>query len=365
MNIPLVDLKAQYANIRGDILTAVHRVLDNTAFILGEEVEAFEHAFADFLGVGHVVGVSSGTAALHLGLEACGVKAGDEVITAANTFIATAEAIAYLGAEPVFVDVDPETFTLDVSQVEASVTPKTRAVIPVHLFGHPADMDPLLELAREQDLRVVEDAAQAHGAEYKGRRAGGLGHVACFSFYPGKNLGAYGDGGAVATQDEALAEQVRLLRNHGRAKKHEHLTVGHNYRLDALQAAILGVKLKRLDHWNEARRCHAQAYNNRLAELGVTTPTEKPWAKHVYHIYAVQLEHREPVAAALKARGVATGMHYPVPLHLQPAFSAKGQSRGTFPVAERLADQLLSLPMFPELTHDQIAYACEGIAAAM
>ena len=365
MNIPLVDLKAQYATIKEDILAAVHRVLDNTAFILGQEVEAFERAFADFLGVDHVVGVSSGTAALHLALEACRVGLGDEVITAANTFIATAEAIAYVGAEPVFVDVDPQTFTLDVGQVEARITPRTKAVIPVHLFGHPADMDPILELAQDRGLNVVEDAAQAHGAEYKGRRTGGLGHVACFSFYPGKNLGAYGDAGAVATNIGGLADKIRLLRNHGRAQKYEHRIIGHNYRLDALQAAILGVKLERLEQWNAARRRHAQQYNARLRQLGVATPVEKPWAKHVYHVYAVQLRGREHVAAKLKERGVATGMHYPIPLHLQPAFSEQAQGLGTFPVAERLADRLLSLPMFPELTDEQIAYVCEGIAAAM
>ena len=365
MNIPFVDLKAQYVVIKDDVQMAINRVLDNTSFILGSEVAAFEAAFAGFVGVGHAVGVSSGTAALHLALKACGVKPGDEVITAANTFIATAEAIVYLGATPVFADVDAETQTLDVGQAEALITPKTKAIVPVHLFGHPADMDPILDLAKAHGLTVVEDAAQAHGAEYKGRRIGGLGHAACFSFYPGKNLGAYGDGGAVVTNDSALAEQIRMVRNHGRAEKYEHLTIGHNYRLDALQAAILGVKLERLDQWNAARREHAQAYNGKLAGLGAVTPVERPWAKHVYHIYQIQIENRDDVAATLKEQGVATGIHYPIPLHLQPAFADRGQDRGTFPIAERLADRMLSLPMFPELTDEQIDRVCNCLAEAL
>ena len=365
MKVPFVDLKAQYAAIKDDVQKAINRVLENTSFILGSEVEAFEGALADFLEVGHAIGVSSGTAALHLALKACGVKPGDEVITAANTFIATAEAIVYLGATPVFADVDPETQTLDVGQVEALITPRTKAIVPVHLFGHPADMDPILDLAKAHGLMVVEDACQAHGAEYGGRRAGGLGHVGCFSFYPGKNLGAYGDGGVAVTNDPALAEDIRMTRNHGRAEKYEHLAVGYNYRLDALQAAILGVKLERLEQWNAARREHAQAYSAKLAGLNAVTPVEKPWAKHVYHIYQTQIENRDAVAAKLKAQGIATGVHYPIPLHLQPVFADLGQGRGTFPVAERLADRMLSLPMFPELTDEQISHVCDCLGEAV
>ena len=365
MNVPFVDLKAQYAAIKDDVQRAINRVLDNTSFILGSEVETFETAFADFVGLGHAIGVSSGTAALHLALKVCGVGSGDEVITAANTFIATAEAIVYLGATPVFADVDPETQTLDVGQAEALITPKTKVILPVHLFGHPADMDPILDLAEAHGLMVVEDAAQAHGAEYKGRRAGGLGHVGCFSFYPGKNLGAYGDGGAVVTNDSALAEQIRMVRNHGRAEKYEHLTIGHNYRLDALQAAILGVKLEHLDRWNAARREHVHTYKDGLLGLSAVTPVEKPWAKHVYHIYQIQIENRGEVAAKLKEQGVATGVHYPIPLHLQPAFADRGQGRGSFPVAERLADHMLSLPMFPELTAEQIEHVCNCLGEAI
>ncbi len=360
MSIPLVDLKAQYASIEAELRAAMDRVIQNTAFILGSEVEQFEAAFAEFVRADHVVGASSGTSALHLALLACGVGPGDEVIVPANTFIATAEAVLHAGAQPVFVDVDSETLTLTAEQVELALTPKTRAVIPVHLFGHPADMDPILELAEAQGLAVIEDAAQAHGAEYKGRRIGTLGRAACFSFYPGKNLGAYGDGGAVATNDPELAERVRLLRNHGRAEKYKHLMPGYNYRLDALQAAILGAKLPHLDAWNEARRQHAKAYDERLAALGVETPTAKDWATPVYHIYAIQLDRRDELAAHLKARGIASGVHYPIPLHRQPAFA--GGETEALPVCERAAARMLSLPMYPELTTEQIDEVCSAIA---
>ncbi len=365
MAIPLVDLKAQYAAIRDDVRAAMDRVLDNTSFILGQEVEQFEEAFGEFTGAEHVIGVSSGTSALHLALLACGVGPGDEVIVPGNTFIATAEAVLQAGATPVFADVDPDTFTVDAPSVEPLLSPKTRAIIPVHLYGQAVDMDPLLALAESRGLAVIEDAAQAHGAEYKGRKVGTLGRAACFSFYPGKNLGAYGDGGAVATQDAEVAERVRLLRNHGRAKKYEHLMPGYNYRLDALQAAILRVKLSHLSDWNEARHQHAQAYTERLQAAGIATPVEREWAKHVYHIYATQVADRDAVAARLKAEGIATGVHYPIPLHQQPAFASGPKEQAALPVCEQVAGRLLSLPMYPELTDEQIGRVCEALEKAV
>lgn len=361
MSIPLVDLKAQYAVIRDDVASAIERVLANTSFILGDEVEQFEQAFAAFLGVDHVVGVSSGTSALHLALLACGIGAGDEVVVPGNTFIATAEAVLHVGGTPVFADVNADTFTMDAEHVEPLLTAKTRAIIPVHLYGHSANMGPIMDMASDRGLVVVEDAAQAHGAEYKGQKVGSFGRAACFSFYPGKNLGAYGDGGAVVTRDADVAEQVRLLRNHGRAQKYEHLIPGYNYRLDALQAAILRVKLDHLPQWNEARRRHAQAYTERLRDTGIPTPVEREWATHVYHIYAIQVADRDAVAARLKAEGIATGIHYPIPLHHQPAFSDPNQQPPSLPICERLAPRLLSLPMYPELTVAQIDEVCAAI----
>jgi len=365
MSIPLVDLKAQYAAIREDIAGAIDRVLANTSFILGDEVEQFEQAFGEFLGVDHVVGVSSGTSALHLALLACGIGAGDEVVVPGNTFIATAEAVLYVGGTPVFADVNADTFTMDAEHIEPLLTAKTRAIIPVHLYGHPANMGPIMDMASDRGLVVIEDAAQAHGAEYCGDKVGSFGRAACFSFYPGKNLGAYGDGGAVVTRDAEVAEQVRLLRNHGRAQKYEHLIPGYNYRLDALQAAILGVKLDHLPKWNEARRRHAQAYTERLRDLGTPTPVERDWATHVYHIYAIQVADRDAVAARLKADGIATGIHYPIPIHLQPALSHPNQQPPALPICERLAPRLLSLPMYPELTIEQIDRICAAVAGAL
>jgi len=363
MDIPLVDLQAQYAAIKPEIQDAINRILDNTSFILGDEVDAFEAAFAEFIGAKHAIGVSSGTAAVHLALAVAGVKPGDEVIVPANTFIATAEPIVYLGASPVLVDVDPVTYTMDLAEAEAAMTDKTSAIVPVHLFGHATDMDPILDMANERGLKVVEDAAQAHGAQYKGRGVGSIGDVACFSFYPGKNLGAYGDAGAVTTNDDDLAEQVRMLRNHGRASKYESLTIGYNARIDALQAAILAVKLRHLPDWNDARRRHAQAYNERLADLDAALPTEAEWAKHVYHIYAIQVDNRDDVLAKLKDRGIGAGIHYPVPLHMQPVFEHLGQ--GPFPAAERAAERMISLPLYAELTDEQIDYVCGCLADAL
>jgi dTDP-4-amino-4,6-dideoxygalactose transaminase len=357
--VPLVDLRAQYVAIQDEIDDAIRRVLDNTSFILGPEVQRFERAFATFLGADEVVGVSSGTSALHLSLVACGVGPGDEVITSPLTFIATAEAISQTGARPVFADIDPVTFTLDPDLVEAAVSPRTRAIVPVHLYGHPAEMDALLDIARRHDLRVVEDAAQAHGAEYLGRRCGTLGDLAAFSFYPGKNLGAYGDAGAVSgTSGDPLA-RVRKLRDHGRTTKYEHDEIGYGERLDALQAAILDVKLRHLDAWTDARRTRAAAYRATLQDTPLQLPEERSWARHAYHLFVVRSAVRDDLLAALVGQGIGAGIHYPIPLHLQPAYA--DLEAGPFPEAERAATEVLSLPLFPELTDAQIEHVAEVV----
>lgn len=358
--IPLVDLRAQYRIIKPEIDAAIERVLANTRFILGKEVQDFEEAFAVYCGARYAIGVASGTAALHLALLACGIGQGDEVITSPFTFIATAEAICHAGARPVFVDIDPVSYNLDPSRIEEAITPRTKAILPVHLYGQPADMDPLLAIARRYDLKVIEDAAQAHGAEYKGQRVGTLGGAACFSFYPGKNLGAYGDGGMVVTNDPQIAERVRMLRDHGRLSKYEHLIVGYGERLDALQAAILGVKLRHLDDWNERRRRIAAQYRELLADGNIQVPQESKDVRHVYHLFVVRVRDRDATLARLKEAGIGVGVHYPIPLHLQPAFAWLGYREGDFPNAEQAAREVLSLPIYPEMTveqMDQVAYA--------
>ena len=355
MRIPLVDLKAQYANIRSEIDAAIQRVLDNTSFILGNEVAGFERAFADYAGTQGAVGVASGTAALHLALLACDIGAGDEVITTAHTFFATAEAISQTGARPVFVDIDPRTYNLDPNLTEAAVTPRTRAILPVHLYGQPADMDPLLEIARRHDLWLIEDAAQAHGARYKGQCCGSIGHLGCFSFYPAKNLGCCGDGGMVTGNDEELLAKVRKLRDHGRMSKYEHEELGWGYRLDALQAAILGAKLPHLEVWTEARRSHAARYGELLKGVEVVTPWEKPDARHVYHLYVIRTPRRDEMLAHLREKGVGAGIHYPLPMHRQPAYLKQGYGDLRLPVTEAAASEVLSLPMYPELTEERIA----------
>lgn len=361
-SIPLVDLKAQYAAIRDEVDAAIRRVLDHTHFILGEEVQAFEAEFARYVGAQGAVGVASGTAALFLALKACGIGPGDEVITTAHTFIATAEAISHTGARPVFVDIDSATCSLDPHLVEQAITPRTKAILPVHLYGQPADMEPLLDIARRNGLRVIEDAAQAHGAEYRGRRCGSIGDLACFSFYPGKNLGAYGDGGAVTGNDPALLERVRKLRDHGRTTKYEHEEVGYGERLDALQAAVLRVKLAHLDDWTAARRRWAAAYTELLAGLPVLTPVEAPGRKHVYHLYVIRVpEGRDSLLSFLKQRGVGAGIHYPVPLHRQLAYARDGYADLRLPETEKAAAQVLSLPLYPELTEAQL----ERVVAAI
>jgi dTDP-4-amino-4,6-dideoxygalactose transaminase len=359
--IPLADLKAQYLSIKDEIDQAVLSVLGSSQFILGKYVEEFERDFAAYCGVEHALGVNSGTSALHLALLAAGVGPGDEVITVPFTFIATVSAIRYCGARPVFVDIDPQTYNMDPAGLEAAITPRTKVIMPVHLYGQPADMDPILETARRHGLVVIEDACQAHGAEYRGRRAGSLGDIACFSFYPGKNLGAYGEGGAVVTRNAEYAGKIRLLRDWGQSRRYYHDVEAFNYRMDGIQGAILGVKLRHLERWTEARRANAALYRRNLSDGGIVTPCEMPWARHVYHVFAIRSPKRDALAAALSARQVQTGLHYPVPLHLQKAFAGLGHKAGDFPRAEMVASQVLSLPIFPELTQEQIETVSQAI----
>lgn len=362
MNVPFVDLKLQYLSIKDEILSAVANVFESTQFVLGKEVAAFEQEFAAFCSSTHGVAVNSGTSALHVALLAAGVGPGDEVITVPCTFVATVAAVVYTGAKPVFVDVDPVTYTMDPSQIEAAITPRTKAILPVHLYGNPADMDPILEIARKHGLTVIEDAAQAHGAEYKGRRCGSLGDMGCFSFYPGKNLGAYGEGGMVTTNHPELARKMRMLRDWGAEKKYQHVLKGFNYRMEGVQGAILRVKLRYLEAWTEARRAHAAAYNRLLAGSEHTLPTELSGNRHVYHVYALLTSRRQEFMDSLSAQGVQTGIHYPIPVHLLPAYSDLNYSAGQFPVSESIAAREVSLPMFPELTEPQIEAVGQAVA---
>lgn len=367
--IPLVDLRKQYTSIKQEVDEKISGVLKSTAFILGSEVKEFEKGFAAFCSAEHAVGVSSGTAALALALLALDIGKGHEVITVANTFIATAGAISHVGARPVLVDVDPESYNIDASLVEGAITERTKAIIPVHLYGQPSEMDAVLQLAKRHNLKVIEDACQAHGAEYRGRRVGSFGDISAFSFYPGKNLGAYGDGGAVVTDKGELAERIRLLRDHGSPKKYYHEIIGYNSRLDEIQAAVLGVKLRYLNEWNETRRRNARLYSEYLKDLvnkgSVTTPKEKDWAKHVYHLYVIQVEEgvRDNLITYLNSRGIGAQIHYPIPIHLQKAYKHLGYKEGSFPVAERLAKRIISLPMFPELKQQEIEYIAQEIGA--
>lgn len=352
--VPFIDLPAQFATLKPEIDKALEPIFQSTGFILGPAVAQFETAFAQYINGKHCVSLNSGTAALHLALMALDIGPGDEVITAANTFIATAEAISFVGATPRFVDADPITYNIDVTKLEAAITSKTRAIIPVHLYGQPAEMDAILEIAAKHNLKVIEDACQAHGAVYKGRRVGTASDVSCFSFYPGKNLGAAGDGGAIVTNNAEIADRVRLLRDHGSRKKYEHEIVGHNFRLDTLQAAILNVKLPYLDGWNQARTKHAQYYNRRLADAPkIVTPRTAPGVESVFHLYVIQVPNRKQVQQAMSDAGVQTGIHYPIPIHLQAAYKELGHKVGDFPVAEELSGKILSLPMYAELTEAQ------------
>lgn len=360
--IPFVDLAAQYAAIAGEITAVTTKVLKNTDFILGQDVQHFEEEFAQFCETRYAVAVDSGTSALELALRAFGIGAGDEVITTANTFIASALAISYTGATPVFVDIDPQTYTIDPAQVEAAITARTKAILPVHLYGHPADMDMLMAIAKKRGVVVIEDACQAHGARYKGKRVGSLGHAAAFSFYPAKNLGAYGDGGAVVANDPQIIELIQQFRNYGQREKYHHLVRGFNRRLDTLQAAVLRVKLRYLDSWNAARQRHAHLYNQLLSDCEVATPSEATDVESVWHLYVIRTQHRSELQSKLASQGIATGIHYPIPIHLQPAYSELGYKKGDFPVTEQYAEQILSLPMYAELAPSSIKAISETLA---
>jgi dTDP-4-amino-4,6-dideoxygalactose transaminase len=351
--IPFVDLKAQYQSIKPEIDAAVIGVLESTQFVLGSAVAAFEQTFAGYCQAEHAIGVSTGTSALHLALLTAGVGRGDEVITAPFTFVATVSAIDYTGARPVFVDIDPESFTIDPAKIEAAITPRTKAILPVHLYGRPADMDPILEIARRHNLVVIEDAAQAHGAEYKGRRIGSIGDMGCFSFYPGKNLGAYGEGGAVTTNNPDYARKLRILRDWGAERRYYHDLKGFNYRLEGIQGAVLGVKMKYIEGWTESRRSHAARYDELLAGSAYDLPAASVDQRHVYHIYAIRHPRRDALQAFLHDRGIGTNIHYPIPVHLQRCFAELEHKVGDFPHAERAANEVLSLPMYPEFQAEQ------------
>jgi dTDP-4-amino-4,6-dideoxygalactose transaminase len=364
--VPLLDLRAQYTTIREDVVNALLRVLDSTAFAGGPFVADFEKEFASYCGCEFAAGVSNGTSALWLSLLALGVGAGDEVITTPNTFIATAEAITFCGATPIFVDVDPDTYTMDPDLLEPAITPRTKAIIPVHLYGQPADMDPILGIAKRHGLYVIEDACQAHGAEYKGRKAGSMADAGCFSFYPGKNLGAYGEAGAVVTNNAELAQKIRILRDHGQTEKYKHAMIGWNDRMDGFQGAVLSIKLKHLDKWNNARRGHARLYNSLLEGVEhIIVPEEAAYARHIYHVYAIRVPRRDELMATLREKDIWCGIHYPIPIHLQKAYEFLGHGKGSFPVAERCARESLSLPMFPELTTEQIESVATEIVALL
>jgi len=364
MSVPFMDLSRMHDPLRPALDAAMAAVIDRNSYILGEEVKQFEHAFAAYCETAHAVGLDTGTSALELALRAWGIGPGDEVITAPNSFIATASGIAFTGATPVFVDIDPRTYTINVEQIEAAITPRTKAIVPVHLYGQPADMDPILAIAAAHGLKVLEDACQAHGARYQGRRCGSLGDAAAFSFYPAKNLGAFGDGGALVTNDEATAQQVRMLRNYGQEEKYHHLFLAYNRRLDTLQAAVLQVKLPELDAWNAARRQVAAWYEELLAGASVITPPTAAYAEHVYHLYVIRCADREALSAQLQAAGVGWGLHYPVPIHLQEAYAYLGLGRGSFPEAERACAGLISLPMFPRMTREEAEQVADAVRGA-
>ena len=361
MKTPFVDLRAQYQSVKHEIDTAMDAVIKSSSFIGGQYVKQFEAEFAAYCGAKYCVGVGNGTDAIYIVLRALGVGSGDEVITAANSFIATSEAITLTGARVVFVDCDPQTYNIDCKKMAAGITRRTKAIVPVHLYGQPADMKTLNEIARKNNIFIVEDAAQAHGAEYAGRRVGTFGNAACFSFYPGKNLGAYGDGGAIVTNDESLADRCRMIANHGRLKKYDHEFEGVNSRLDGLQAAILSVKLKFLNEWTEKRRKAASLYRGLLADTDVITPTEVSNMRHVYHLFVIRLRNRDEIQAKLKERGISTGIHYPVALPNLTAYRYLGYNRTDFPIASTYEGEILSLPIFAEMADEQIKYVCDNI----
>lgn len=352
--IPFLDLKAQHQAIKSELMAAVERTIDSCQFALGSEVAAFEEEFGKYVNAKYAVAVNTGTSALHLALLAADIGQGDEVITVPHTFMATVSAIRYANAKPVFVDVDPVTYTMDPALIEAAITPKTKAIIPVHLYGQTADLDPILAIAKKHNLLVIEDACQAHGAEYKGRRCGSIGDMAAFSFYPGKNLGACGEGGGLTTNVEAYAKKVKMLRNWGEDRRYHHVLEGYNYRMDGVQGAMLRVKLRHLEAWTEARRAHAAVYRELLLGSPIKAPHEASYARHVYHIFAVMSPKRDQLSKILNDKGIATGFHYPTPVHLQPCFEHLGYKAGQFPNSEKAAAEELSLPMFAEMTDAQI-----------
>lgn len=364
MTIPLIDLTIQHRVLRGEINAAIQDVLDRADFILGQDVAKLEEEFAAYCGVRYAVGVDSGLSALELSLRALGIGAGDEVIVPAHTFTATAAAVAFTGAKPVFVDADPETWNIDAGKIEAAITPRTKAILPVHLYGLPVDMYMILGTAEKYGLKVVEDACQAHGAKYKGHFTGSLGNATGFSFYPTKNLGACGDGGMVTTNDANVAEAVRAMRNCGQRKKNVHELAPFNHRLDNLQAAILRVKLHYLDQWIEARRRLAARYNE-LLPASIIKPVEPPGYHHVYHLYVIRTQNRDALQTYLKERGIGTAIHYPNPVHLQPFFAKSDHVRGQFPIAEKICNEILSLPMYPEMTEEQVETVASEIAGAL
>ncbi|MCB0396235.1 MAG: DegT/DnrJ/EryC1/StrS family aminotransferase [Flavobacteriales bacterium] len=362
MKVPFLDLRLNYQSVKEEINKEIQEVLDTAGYILGPKVEAFEARFAEAHQAKHAIGVSSGTDGNHLALWALGVGPGDEVIMPANTFIATAWGITLTGATPVFVDCDPLTYNIDPAMVEKAITTKTRAIIAVHLYGNPANMDGLRDLAVANNIFLIEDAAQAHLAQFKGQMVGGLGEISSFSFYPGKNLGAYGEGGAVLTNNDELAVKVKMIRDQGQAKKYHHHSYGHNYRMEAIQGAVLGVKLKYLEEWTRMRRMIADKYNENLNNLdGIFLPTETAGGRHVYHLYVIQTEDRDGMKNYLDGKGIVSGLHYPIPIHMQKCFQSLGYRKGDFPVTEQLADRCLSLPMFPEMTTEQVQYVSENV----
>ena len=361
MKVPFLDLKSEYAELRDEILPALDRICRESAFVQGPEVEAFEKEFAAFCGTKHCVALSSGTAALHLGLLALGVQPGDEVITTPNTFLATAEAITYCGASPVLVDIDPATANIDANLIERAVTRRTRAIIPVHLYGRPADMDSIRSIAARHDLRVLEDAAQAHGARYRGAMVGSLGNAAAFSFYPTKNLGAYGEGGALTTNDDLIAQFARAARSHGQTARYAHEFVGYNYRMQGFQGAVLRIKLRHLNAWTEKRRAIAREYRRILQNARIDLPVDDPRDECVYHQFVIYVNSRCSVIAKLAEKEIDTAVHYPTPVHLQPAYASLGDPAGTYPLAERACDRVLSLPLFPGMSEEQVRHVADSV----
>ncbi len=364
IKVPYLDLKAQYLSIKPEIDAAIATVLDSSQFVLGAEVASFEQEFAAYCGASECIALNSGTSALHLALLAAGVGPGDEVITVPYTFIASVAAITYCGARPVLVDIDRRSFTIDPAAIEAVITPRSKAIMPVHLYGQPADMDPIMEVARRHGLIVIEDAAQAHGAKYKGRPVGSIADLTCFSFYPTKNLGACGEGGAVTTNNAMFTRSIRMLRDWGQDRKYHHVLRAFNYRMEGFQGAILRVKLRHLEQWTEARRAVVSKYNELLADAAVERPEEMPWARHVYHVYTLRTEDRDTLQAALLAEGIQTAIHYAIPVHLQPAYADLGYPKGSFPQSEAAANQVISLPLYPELTDDAIRRVVSAVKKA-